>query len=190
MSAKDNSCWPKRQRRERNGDCKLGHQPQKSNFYLTTDGLAERAPHGNAQPPQVFYAHARTHTQRVYLCAVSCGWVGSRAVIPAHPPGRWWGCAARAPSGCPASLPGCADLRASAGLLRAPELKHTNVNSAVSVLYKLFGPVHTGCGGARKWRKQKLEQIVANGSVHTALNNIKGFAPKPACGSCVNQALN
>ena len=34
---------------------------------------------------------------------------------------------------------------------------------------KTLGPVHTGCGGARKCCLQKLEHIVPNGSVHTAL---------------------
>ncbi len=63
-------------------------------------------------------------------------------------------------------------------------------------LWLLQGPVHTGCGGARKCCMQKMEHIVANWSVHTALqavaSNIKRFASKfackSACVSCVNWA--
>ncbi len=58
------------------------------------------------------------------------------------------------------------------------------------------GPVHTGRGGARKCCTQKMEHIIANWSVHTALqtiaSNIKGFACKfackSACASCMNWA--
>ena len=61
----------------------------------------------------------------------------------------------------------------------------------------VLGPVHTGRRGARKCCTQKMEHIVANWSVHTALqtiaSNIKGFASKFACksayASCVNGAL-
>ncbi len=57
------------------------------------------------------------------------------------------------------------------------------------------GPVHTGRGGARKCCSQKIERIVANWSVHTALpaTSFEGFsrkfACKPAYASCVNGAL-
>ncbi len=60
-----------------------------------------------------------------------------------------------------------------------------------------LGPVHAGRGGARKCCTQKIEHIVANWSVHTALetiaSNIKGFASKfawkSAYASCVKGAL-
>ncbi len=57
-----------------------------------------------------------------------------------------------------------------------------------------LGPVHTGHGAPRNRHTQKMEQIVVNGSVHTACKNIKGFARKfvckSACTSCVNGALS
>ena len=67
-----------------------------------------------------------------------------------------------------------------------------------SAAHGSLGPVHTGRGGARKCCKQKMGQIVANWSVHTALqtiaSNTKGFASKFACKSayacCVNEALH
>ena len=64
-------------------------------------------------------------------------------------------------------------------------------------LPNILVPVHTGHVGAPKCCMQKMEHIVANWSVHTALqtiaSNIKGFASKFACKSayafCVNWAL-
>ncbi len=37
------------------------------------------------------------------------------------------------------------------------------------ILNKTLGPVHTGRGGVGKCCLQKMEHLVANGSVHTAL---------------------
>ncbi len=62
-------------------------------------------------------------------------------------------------------------------------------------LCHLLGPVHTGCGGARKCCLQKMEHIVPNGSVHTALPAASKDLPKNLranlliYASCVNGAL-